>query len=77
MKSETLKSKKRHGDTTRITEIANAKRAQAGKKPYAESTVRAMLNGTRTMKPEVSEAANEFYKAQEDLLTTNTDANED
>lgn len=66
MNLEQIQQKKQHGDTMRIMQIANKLAAERGEKTYSESTVRQMLNGTRTMKPIVQEAAEQYYN----LITT-------
>lgn len=67
MNLEQIKSKKQHGDTLRIMQIANKLATERGEKEVAESTVRQQLNGTRTLKPIVQEAAELFYN----LITIN------
>jgi len=43
-------------------QIANKIATERGKKTYSETTVRQQLNGTRTLKPIVEEAAIKYYE---------------
>lgn len=61
MNLQEIQQKKRHGDTQRITQIANQIASENGGKTYTETTVRQMLNGNRNIKPVVEEAANRYY----------------
>ena len=67
MNLEQIQQKKQHGDTLRIMQIANKLATERGSKELSESTVRQQLNGTRTLKPLVQEAAEQYYN----LITTN------
>lgn len=62
MDLQEIKEKKRHGDTQRIAQVANNMASERGVKTYSETTVRQMLNGTRTLKPIVMEAVEKYYK---------------
>ncbi len=59
---EEINKKKRHGDPTRIAELVNIIAKERGEREYAEVTVRQQLNGGRTLKPIVREAAERYYK---------------
>jgi hypothetical protein len=61
MNLQELQQKKQHGDTLRIMQIANKMAVERGIKEYKETSVRQMLNGTRTLKPIVEEAAIKYY----------------
>lgn len=56
------KVEKKHGDAPRIAQIAANIATLRGLKPYAYSTVRLQLNGTRTLMPIVKEAAEKYYQ---------------
>ncbi len=62
MNLQEIQSKKQHGDTGRITQIANQIAAETGAKKYSETTVRQMLNGNRKIKPSVELAATKYYE---------------
>lgn len=62
MNLQEILKKKRHGDTQRITQIANQIASETGGKTYSETTVRQMLNGNRNIKPTVEEAATKYYE---------------
>ncbi|MEI8087834.1 MAG: hypothetical protein WCG93_16605 [Paludibacter sp.] len=57
-----LFSEKKHGDTSRIMQITNKLATERSSKTYSECTIRQQLNGTRTLKPIVKEAAEMYYK---------------
>jgi len=61
MNLQELQQKKQHGDTLRIMQIANKIAVERGHKEYSETTVRQQLNGNRTLKPIVEEAASKYY----------------
>ena len=61
MNLQELQQKKQHGDPLRIMQIANKIAIERGHKEYSETTVRQMLNGNRTLKPIVEEAATMYY----------------
>ena len=67
METNEIYQKKQLGDASRIAEIVNAKRAAKGEKTYAKRTIRAMLNGERTMKDDVCEVATKYLQAQQNL----------
>lgn len=71
MNLQEIQQKKRHGDTQRIMQIANKIAEETGEKTYAETTVRQMLNGNRTIKPVVEQAATKYYE----LVQTNKSVN--
>lgn len=61
MDAQTILSKKRHGDTARIAQIVNNLARERGVRGYSETTVRQQLNGSRTLKAIVKEAAETYY----------------
>jgi hypothetical protein len=61
MNAQQIIEKKLHGDSLRIMKIANKLAEERSEKTYSETTIRQQLNGTRTMKPIVEEAANLYY----------------
>ena len=62
MNLQEIQQKKQHGDSLRIMQIANKIATEQSKKTYSETTVRQQLNGTRTLKPIVEEAAIKYYE---------------
>lgn len=62
MNAQQIIEKNHHGDGPRIMQIANRLARERGLKEYAESTIRQQLNGTRSMKPIVLEAATIYYE---------------
>ncbi len=60
METQTILNKK-HGDSVRITQIANRLARERGLREYSEVTVRQQLNGNRTLKEIVKEAAEMYY----------------
>ena len=62
MNLQDFQQKKQHGDPLRIMQIANKIATERGKRKYSETTVRQQLNGTRTLKPIVEEAAIKYYE---------------
>jgi len=71
MNLQEIQSKKQHGDTSRIMQIANKIAEETGGKAYSETTVRQMLNGNRKIKPIVEQAATKYYE----LVQTNKSVN--
>ena len=61
MELEEIKTKKRRGDVVNILNIVNKKRKESGLEEYSEHTIKSMLNGKRTLKDDVSEAADVYY----------------
>jgi hypothetical protein len=61
MNIQEIKEKKHHGDVIPIMKIANKIAVERGQKTFKESTVRQQLNGNRTLKPIVAEAAQMYY----------------
>lgn len=69
MNLQELKSQKQTGDNANILRIVNARRGEINEPPYALSTVRAMMNGTRTMRDDVLKAAIDYYDNLSKLQT--------
>ena len=61
MNAQQIIEKKQHGDTLCIMHIVNKLAKSRGLKTYTKDTIRQQLNGTRTMKEIVIEAANIYY----------------
>lgn len=58
---------KQYGDAIRIARIVNAKRIERGEKKFSPAYIGYMLNGERTMLPEVAKVATKYFKAQKEL----------
>jgi hypothetical protein len=69
--TENLNEFRQYGDAPRITKIVNELRTKRGDKPLAPSYIRAMLNGSRTLTPEVAEVVEKYYQMQESLNNIN------
>lgn len=61
MDAQQIIERKQHGDSLCIMHIANKLAIARGLKTYSKTTIRQQLNGTRTMKDIVLEAANMYY----------------
>lgn len=61
METKAILDKKQHGDSVRIAQIANRLARERGLREYSEITVRQQLNGNRTLKKIVKEAAEMYY----------------
>ena len=71
MEKQEIAQKKRYGDAVLIGEIANRRRKEKGLQPYKERTIRAMLSGERTLKDDVKEASEMYYKSIDGLKNAN------
>lgn len=69
MNLEEIKEKKQTGDIAKILKIVNARRIDNDEPPYALSTVKHMLNGTRTLREDVEKAATDYYNSLSKLET--------
>ena len=67
MEKQETKQKKQRGDAVRIAEIANGMRLAKGLDNYSTRTIRAMLNGERTMNEDVQEASKRYYNAIDNI----------
>jgi hypothetical protein len=70
MELEEIKQKKQTGDIGKILTIVNNRRARNDEPIYSRSTVKHMLNGTRTMKPDVKQATEDYFNNLEKLTQT-------
>jgi hypothetical protein len=71
MELEEIKQKKQTGDVSRILTIVNTRRAASGEPIYARSTIKHMLNGTRTLKDDVRRATEDYFNSLNSLSHEN------
>lgn len=64
---KSIEKLKQHGDAIRIARIVNTKRVERGEEEFSPTYIGYMLNGKRTMLPEVAEVATKYFKVQEQI----------
>lgn len=67
MRKTDFSEKKQYGDAARVAPIVNAKRKDAGKKPYSIRMINAMLAGQRNMPEYVRDVVDKYYEKQDKL----------